>query len=322
MAYNFIKMGLTRKDITDLETKSNVRSIISIISLFISSFLLIYISILFFEKGILIYLTFPMLFLLASRVGAFLNLMHEASHSILFTNQKINNFIASWFLGCPIGIIFDDYTKRHLHHHAHTTTSKEPESDKDKYEEVNVKSFNFYKLCIYDLVGYSAFKVFFSVGEKNVKKPPFTKIIFNLIKILIVQIVILLFFQLNIFYYIIFWIYPIIGPHMLLMRIRGIAEHGLSKQINKKIESVQEGLLHTRSFLTPSNEYKFKIIYFLEKILIGTFNVNFHHEHHLCPKVPHYNLKKLHLRISKNLTSLNDRAFEKGYFTAVFKNER
>ena len=109
---------------------------------------------------------------------------------------------------------------------------------------------------------------------------------------------------------------------MLLMRIRGIAEHGLSKQINKKIESVQEGLLHTRSFLTPSNEYKFKIIYFLEKILIGTFNVNFHHEHHLCPKVPHYNLKKLHLRISKNLTSLNNRAFEKGYFTAVFKNER
>jgi len=110
--------------------------------------------------------------------------------------------------------------------------------------------------------------------------------------------------------------------HMILMRVRGIAEHGLSKQINKKIENVQEGLLYTRSFLTPSSVYKIKLIYYIEKILIGSFNVNYHHEHHLCPKVPHYNLKKLHNKVSRNIKKLNDKVFEKGYFTAVFNNEK
>ena len=71
--------------------------------------------------------------------------------------------------------------------------------------------------------------------------------------IILIQFFILLIFKFDLLLYLIFWIYPIISLHMLLMRIRGIAEHGLSKQINKEIQNVQEGLLYTRSFLTPSN---------------------------------------------------------------------
>lgn len=319
MKYNFSKLGLSRNEINDLETISNIKSILSLIFLYLSTILIIFISIFIFKTDQYYYLTPFFLILIASRIGAFLNLMHEASHNVLFTNIKYNNLIAKWLLGCPIGINFYDYTKRHLHHHAHTTTSKEPESDKDKYEEVNVKSLNFLKFCLYDIIGYSAFKVFFSIGEKNVKKPNKIKTIKNLINIIIIQFLILLIFKFDLLLYFIFWIYPIIGLHMLLMRIRGIAEHGLSKQINKEIQNVQEGLLYTRSFLTPSNNYRFKIIFYIEKFLIGTFNVNYHHEHHLCPKIPHYNLKKLHNKISKEILSLNNRAFEKGYFTAVFK---
>ena len=38
----------------------------------------------------------------------------------------------------------------------------------------------------------------------------------------------------------------------------------------------------------------FKILYVFEKLLIGSFSVNYHHEHHLNPKIPYYNLN-IHL---------------------------
>lgn len=148
MNYNFSKLGLSRNEINDLETVSNIKSILSLIFLYLSTILIIFISIFIFKTDQYYYLTPFFLILIASRIGAFLNLMHEASHNVLFTNIKYNNLIAKWLLGCPIGINFSDYTKRHLHHHAHTTTSKEPESDKDKYEEVNIKSLNFLKCCL------------------------------------------------------------------------------------------------------------------------------------------------------------------------------
>ena len=31
------------------------------------------------------------------------------------------------------------------------------------------------------------------------------------------------------------------GPHMFLMRIRGIAEHGLNKQLGRKVINSKEG---------------------------------------------------------------------------------
>ena len=319
MKYNFTKLGLSRSEINNLESIDNIKSFTSLAFLYFSTIIIIFLSVKVYNNQYFYILTPIFLLLIASRVGAFLNLMHEASHNILFTNNFFNNNIAKWLLGYPIGINFMDYTKRHLHHHAHTTTIKEPESDKDKYEEVNIKSVNFIKLCIYDIIGISAFKVFFSIGEKNVKKQQKVQIFKNLICISLIQLLILSVFRFDLLLYLAFWIYPIVGLHMLLMRIRGIAEHGLSRQLDKKVENVQEGLLYTRSFLTPSNKYGFKIFYFIEKFLIGSFNANYHHEHHLCPRIPHYNLEKLHKKISRKIVDFNSQAFEKGYFTAVFK---
>lgn len=323
MNYNLSVLGVKRHDLVSLEKINNIKSLYSFLMLSLITVILIFLSIKMLEMKYFKYFIFINFFLIAGRIGAFLNLMHEASHNILFSNDFFNNFVAKWFLGFPIGIIFSDYTKRHLYHHAHTTTIKEPESDADKYKVVNYKDSEFIKLILLDLIGYSAIKVFFSIGEKNVKKPDKFFMFFNLISISLVQFIIFfLVFKFHIINYLIFWIYPIVGPHMLLMRIRGIAEHGLSKQLNLQVQNVQEGLFYTRSFLTPSNKYKSKLIFFIEKILVGSFNVNYHHEHHICPKIPHYNLINLHYKLSKNITRLNKNVFEKGYLSAVFKYEK
>jgi len=318
MNYNFTKLDLTKDDIIEYERLSIIRSFFDLFFLIISTIIIIKISILLLNNNYF-FLIPPFMFIIASRVGAFLNLMHEAAHSILFKHIHMNNIAGKWFLGFPIGIIFEDYTKRHLHHHAHTTTEKEPQSDKDKYEIVDYKNKKIFLYFLYDLIGFSALKVFFSIGEKNVKKNKSKNVLLNLLKILFVQIIIILFvFEFNYVNYFIFWLYPIIGPHMFLMRIRGVAEHGLFKQKNIVIKNVQEGLLNTRSFLTPSFRYTNIFIFIIEKFLIGTFNVNYHHEHHLCPKIPHYNLENFHKKIYTKVLNLNSDVYEKGYLKAFF----
>ena len=56
-------------------------------------------------------------------------------------------------------------------------------------------------------------------------------------------------------------------------------------------------------------------------MLIGSFYVHYHHEHHLFPKVPWYNLPKLGEQISKNVKENNSsEVYRKGYFSAAFIN--
>ena len=108
---------------------------------------------------------------------------------------------------------------------------------------------------------------------------------------------------------------------MFLMRIRGLAEHGQSNQLGCIAETNSAGTFYTRSFLTEVNSYKSAIVVFLEKILIGSFNVNFHHEHHIFPNIPWYNLKKLSKLISKNVQKNNSsKTYRKGYVEAAFIN--
>ena len=105
------------------------------------------------------------------------------------------------------------------------------------------------------------------------------------------------------------------------MRIRGLAEHGQSNQLGCKAETNSAGTFYTRSFLTHVNSYKSFILVGLEKILIGSFYVHYHHEHHIFPKVPWYNLPKLSTLIAKNIQKNNtSETYRKGYFSAAFVN--
>ena len=58
----------------------------------------------------------------------------------------------------------------------------------------------------------------------------------------------------------------------------------------------------------------------VEKLLIGSFNVYYHHEHHLNAKIPYYNLEKFHHMIKNDVSELiNAPIYEKGYFTAALR---
>lgn len=272
------------------------------------------------------YLFYPVyVFLIASRMGALLQLIHEAAHGLLVKNKKLNALYSDIFCALPIGITHTGYTRGHALHHAHTGTQNDPASDREKYKEPNFSKANVYWLLLKDLLCVTALNIFFSYQNNSLqvskKGMGDKKIIITLFRFILVQLFLLIFlFNFSIFDYIIFWFYPAAGPHMFLMRFRGIAEHGLAGQLGIKVNNVREGNFYTRSFGTSVNNYQNFYLTFLERLFIGSYNVYYHHEHHLYPMVPFYNLPKLHELIKNDVKNANPDVYEKGYFSAALRN--
>jgi len=268
------------------------------------------------------------IFVIASRQGALLNIVHEASHFLVCADRKKNDWIGKWLCAMPIGVDFDGFRRGHKVHHLHTGTQMDPPSDTEKYKEVRFTGPRLWLLFLKDLAGITALSVFFAYeSDKGPRKDkvgdgPKTSMIVKLATLSCVQLVILGgIFQFDIIHYILLWLVPAISPHMFLMRVRGIAEHGLPLQICANVKSGREGSNLTRSFLTPARGYKYlKFLNPVEKFLIGSISIHYHHEHHALPGVPYYHLPKVHDLVSKQLKDKNpelfDVVYERGYFSA------
>ena len=328
--YSRSKLNLDPLKVRKLEELNPYRPWFDLGILYLVTFLLVHYSLVSTEYSKYFY--FPLIFFIAGRQGAILQLIHEASHNLINKNKKINNFFGSWLTSYLIGVNYDGFTSGHQSHHSNTGTDSEPTSDSEKYIIVDFKNPKIYMLFIKDLLGITALKIFFNYGNDKLNNDKIKiqasknlfvkkKLLF-LTKLTSVQLIILYFFNFNLIYYFLFWIYPAMGPHMFLMRIRGIAEHGLGKKLGKVIQDSNSGRYYTRSFLTNRNLYSFKFFTILEKMLIGSYNVNYHHEHHLNSKIPYYNLKKFHELVSEEISTnikpeRNSEIYEKGYFSAA-----
>jgi fatty acid desaturase len=321
--YNKFELKLDLGKMKYLEEIDEKKTTVALITLYIITASLIFFSIKLSYYNYFFYV--PCIFLIAGRIGAFVQLAHEASHLLVSKNQKFNDFFGNYLCSYPIGVNFTGYRSGHNNHHKYTATPEDSPTDIDKYKEVDTKKIDLYKLFLKDLLGISALEVFLSYGKNKKSNDPNKKsgmnFLLTLAKLSLMQLFILFLFGFNITNYFLFWLFPIMGPHMFLQRIRGLAEHGQSNQIGCKAETNSAGTFYTRSFLTKTSAYNSYILVALEKMLIGSFYVHYHHEHHIFPKVPWYNLPKLSEIISKNVKENNSSAvYRKGYFSAAFIN--
>lgn len=265
-------------------------------------------------------------FVIASRQGALLNIVHEASHYLVCRDRKWNDIVGKWLCATPIGVDFDGFRRGHKVHHLHAGTPMDPPSDTEKYKVVRLSSPKLWLLFLKDLSGITALSIFFAYksggAAKEASDDKKTGPVAKLAALSAVQLVLLgALFQFDIAHYLLLWIVPAISPHMFLMRIRGIAEHGLPLQIGAPVGSGREGSTLTRSFLTPARRYGLAFLLNpLEKLLIGSIGIHYHHEHHALPGVPYYHLPKVHAVTSKQLSEKNpelyDLVYERGYFSA------
>lgn len=324
--YNIGLYGLDKNFIQEVQTLNETKSTIGIFANWTLMIGLILFSSYAWTQTWFWYAYVPLAFAIAARQGAFLQLVHEACHSALSKNKKLNDFYGSWMLSLPVGVSYEGYCKGHLQHHAYTGTDKDPKSDSEKYKVVDLRNPKLYMLFLKDLLGITALYVFFSYEKNENQQAKAAKtgsepsMVATLAKMILCQVIMLAIFQFKIELYILLWAVPAACCHMFLMRIRGMAEHGLAKQLQTQVNNATQGNFYTRSFGTPVNQYGFKPMVWFERFLIGSFNVYYHHEHHIMPLVPYYNLPKVHEKIATKAHSMNPEIYAKGYFAAAMKS--
>jgi len=256
------------------------------------------------------------MFIIAGRQGALLQLVHEGAHKLIVKNKKLNDLIGNWVCGGPIGISMTQYRMDHGKHHNYPNTDLDAPSDLEKYTVTNIASPSLWILFIKDITGISAINRIYGILFNKEKSSE------NSLKELLItltsQIIILMILNGNIILYLILWIVPLFTANMVLMRIRGIAEHGMPGQLNFNVTDGNQGKILTRSLNSNHATTNF-LSKNIEKVLIGSLSINYHLEHHVIPNIPHYNLKKLHKIL--NLYSINELRdnYKSGYLSSLFQ---
>ena len=243
---------------------------------------------------------------IGSRQFALAVLAHDGAHNLLFSNEKINDFVSQWFCAFPLFSDNRPYRPYHLAHHRFTESENDPDLSLSAPFPITKASFR--RKVIRDLTGQTGFrrysialKSIFSSEADNfagrIKKIS-DKISGFLITNLVIFSLITIFSHWSI-YFLLWWI-PAFTYYSLIVRIRNIAEHSVTPG--------ETNLNNTRT--TKAS--------FLTKYLLVPHHVNFHLEHHLFTNCPWYNLPKVHEMLEGE--PLRDKmCIEKSYFSVLRK---
>ena len=243
---------------------------------------------------------------IGSRQFALAVLAHDGAHNLLFSNEKINDFISQWFCAFPLFSDNRPYRPYHLAHHRFTESENDPDLSLSAPFPITKASFR--RKVIRDLTGqtgfrrYSiAFKSIFSSEADNfagrIKKIS-DKISGFFITNLVIFSLIAIFSHWSI-YFLLWWI-PAFTYYSLIVRIRNIAEHSVTPgDTNLNNTRTTKASLLTRYLLVPHH-------------------VNFHLEHHLFTNCPWYNLPKVH-EMLKGEPLRDKMCIEESYFSVLRK---
>ena len=229
--------------------------------------------------------------LLGGRQMAFGVLVHETGHKSFFTAQKVNDFVGTWLSGYWVFSDKESYMKGHLMHHTDCGTVDDP--DLKNFDAYPVSTISFKRKVLRDVTGKIGWRRIVSIGRSlyrfNELKPGVRKM---LVGGLICNIALLLALAVAGFAWLyVLWVVAFMTSHMLITRIRQIAEHAA-----------------VPDHFDPDIRLNTRTIYInrLEALLVAPHGLNFHLEHHLMATVPIYRLRELHQIL-----------LEKGYYEGI-----
>jgi fatty acid desaturase len=229
--------------------------------------------------------------LLGSRQLGLGVIVHETGHRSLFKSRAVNDFCGKWLSGYWVFSDKEAYMKGHLKHHQEAGTERDP--DLSNYLAYPVPRTSFRRKITRDVTGQVGWRRIKSIGRSiqrlgdlkpQVRQTVIRSILLNASMLVVVT-------ALGYAWLYLLWVIAFMTSHMLVTRIRQIAEHAA---VPDKFSL--DARLNTRTmYISP-----------LERLLIAPHQVSYHLEHHLMASVPIYRLKRLH-----------ELLLQKGYYEGV-----
>ena len=241
------------------------------------------------------------IFVLGARQLGLGVIVHETGHRTLFASQKMNDFVGNWLAGYWVFSNKETYMNGHLGHHKNAGTENDPDLANYKNYPVSRKSLT--RKVTRDLTGQLGWRRIRSIGRTFFKLNKLDQqnrqAFLRSVGVNVLMLSTLAFFGIGWVYLV--WVIAFMTSHMLVVRIRQIAEHAAVP--NKFSLDARE---NTRTLYINR----------LERFLIAPHQVNFHMEHHMLASVPIYRLETLH-KLLLNKGYYADLNFERGYYNLL-----
>jgi fatty acid desaturase len=210
-------------------------------------------------------------------------LQHDAAHGVLTKTKWLNEWVGQWLCAYPVLGNMVTYRHYHLMHHRRTQQPDDPDLELSAPFPITRASFK--RKMIRDLTGQTGFKqrkqqflgALGKPGEPlGVRARTYWK---RLGPQTLVNLI--LFGLMTAFgkphYYLMFWVLPNITWHMVITRIRNIAEHAVVPDNDDVLRSSR-------------TTYASWIV----RALIAPYWVNYHVDHHVLFYVSCYRLPRMH----------------------------
>ena len=246
-------------------------------------------------------------------------LMHDFSHYAMFRSKALNQWVGQWLAAYPIFLDLEKYRSYHLRHHSHTGSDKDPDMPLVDLYPSSSKSMT--RKFARDIFGLSGVKSYLGIilmnmglleyelggGVKWIEpKPSLRKRIVLLSQnlggpILVNLMIFAIFWVIGKPLFFLLWFIPMFTSTMFFLRIRSIAEHGVTPDRRNPMQN-------TRTTMAQ----------WWQKLLFAPHNVHYHLEHHLLMTVPSYNLPRMHQLLNEK-GLLKDACVEQSYSSVLKK---
>jgi fatty acid desaturase len=216
-------------------------------------------------------------------------LMHDGAHGCLSPDEKTNLFLSQWFCAYPMFNETRAYRRYHLQHHARTQQEDDP--DLILSAPFPITQLSYRRKFWRDISGQTGYQqrkaqLFNALGPSDWSLSQRAAHFWEKLgpQCVVNGVMFAACVAAGVWWaYPLLWLVPLLTWHMVITRIRNIAEHAV-------VPDSSDPLRNTRT--THAN--------FLERLFIAPYYVNYHLEHHLLFYVPCYNLPRVHEVLSKS----------------------
>jgi fatty acid desaturase len=235
-------------------------------------------------------------------------LMHDAAHAAVHSNLKVNDWVASWLCGAPVGADLRRYRPYHLTHHKYAQQAEDPDLGLSAPFPITVLSLR--RKIVRDLTGQTFFKqriqptidAYRTRKSKGLTHKQVAKGLWDFWGPFIITngAMLVVLSAIGFWWaYPALWILPMATWYPLVTRLRNIAEHACTPDNS-------DPLRHART--THANP--------VERLLIAPYYVNYHCEHHMFMHLPSWSLPKAH-RILTRKGIVSRMEVRSGYLSVI-----